>query len=197
MRYAIETVFKSLNYTPHKEELEYTLKFFSEERAEVRCLIEKLSWNATAEDQQEAVERLADELLPCEYIYLVLPDRYEIEVDDGHVKYYKQCTGKCMWENAAKTIVRIGWPKAEHIIVPLFLWLLDLNWPGGELIYNLILSLPQDVLERKVNEILADTQNYEHCEYEDLKEIIEEIYSIRHEIGDSSLSSETDPTDSE
>ena len=171
----IEIVFKSLNYTLTKEEYQRALHFFSDERTEMRDLIEKLSWNETEEVQRKAIDHLADGLFPSEYIYLVLPDKYTTCNSNNQIKYYKQGTGKSRWENAAKTIVKIGWPKVDKIIVPLFIWLLDPNWPGSELIYNFILSLPKNVLTYKINEILDNPENYAKHDYEELKELIEEM----------------------
>ena len=119
MAQEIKDLFKSLNYIITEEEYQRSLEFFSDQRCKVRSLIEKLSWYETDENQMNAINALATELLPCEYIYLVLPDKYTVSVIDDNIKYYKQGTGKSRWENAAKTIITLGWPKVDNIIVPL------------------------------------------------------------------------------
>ena len=171
----IEAIFNLLNYRPSKKELQQSLAFFGEERAEVRGMIEKLSWNESKEEQEKAIDYLSENLLPCEYIYLVLPDKYTVASNAHHTQYYKHRTGKARWENAAKMIVKIGWPKVDHILIPLFIWLIDPNWPGSKLIYDFLLSLPQHVLKSKMKEILENPQYYENSVYEDLKMQINDL----------------------
>lgn len=175
MLHEIKNVFKSLNYIITEEEYLSSLIFFSDDRQEIRNLIEKLSWEETDENQKNAIEELVVKLFPCEYIYLVLPDRYIVSNDSDGVKYYKQGTGKTRWENAAKTIIKLGWPKIDNIVVPLFIWLLDPNWPGSSIIYELIGSLPKNVFIEKSNIILDNPQNYSACDYNDLKALIAEM----------------------
>ncbi len=171
----IKDVFKSFNYNISDDAYQHALRFFSEERKSVREKIELLSWNETVEGQNMAIKELAVELLPCEYIYLVMPDRYVISEKGSGVTFYKQGTGKAKWENAAKTIIKLGWPKVDHIVVPLFMWLLDPNWPGSILIYEFIMSLPSDIFLSKIGEILNNPQNYTVSDYSDLSELIEEM----------------------
>lgn len=171
--------FQFYNYVLSDEEKVETLNFFSDKRSEIRELIDRLSWNETEYEQKKAIESLCLNLYPCEYIYLVMPDRYTINTINGKITYCKQHTGKSRWENAAKAIVSLGWPKVDHIIIPLFIWLLDPNWPGSELIYNFISLLPYDVLCNKTNQIINSPERYRPCDYEELIQIIEELKEDR------------------
>lgn len=175
MKYKIDEIFKFLNYIPDQEDYKDTLAFFSEDRKCVRDQIEKLSWNEEEEVQNHAICYLAKELRPCEYIFLILPDKYSSEVIDGNIQYFKHGTDKSRWGNAAKTIIQIGWPRIDGIIAPLLFWLLDPNWPGSEPIREFILSLPKNVLQEKFDTVLNNPQNYSPYDYEDLKSVIEEL----------------------
>lgn len=171
----IDYFFKEIYYMPSPEEYRCSLEFFSEERQHIREMFKKLSWDASEEDQAYAVEYLAENMLPSEYIYLVLADDYKMDFFNGELAYLKFGKDKGKWENAAKTIVKIGWPKVDRIIIPLFCWLLDPNWPGSFLIYQFLLSLPRDVLQAKMKEILDNPQWFKSYDYEDIKGQIEDL----------------------
>lgn len=174
--YTMKEWFQFINWHPTDQEYQMALAFFSDSRKCVREQFEKLSCLAPVQEQQYAIKYLSENLLPWEYIYLIMPDRYSVEASGDQPKYYKRRTGKERWENAAKTIAEIGFPKVSNIIVPLFMWLLDSNWPGSELIYNFILTLPRDILRAKTNEIINNPQNYSATEHKELQELIAEIY---------------------
>lgn len=172
MKYEIEKWFKFVNYSCSDISMSDTLDFFSQKRTSVFNMFGNLSWNTDIELQTKAIEYLAENLLPCEYIYLVMPDSFSLKPYNKNSKYYERSNGKEMWENAAKTIVKIGWPSTDNIIVPLFMWLLDSNWPGWDLIYDFLLSLPNDVLHKKIKQIIDNPELYEPCDYNDLCALI-------------------------
>ena len=169
MKYEIEKWFNFINWKPTEESLQNALLFFSNERQDVRSRFEKLSYYATDEEQEQAIHYLAVELLPDEYIYLIMAGDFSLTPYNDLNKYYTSNGGKERWENAAKVIIRIGWPKVDNIIIPLFIWLLDPNWPGSSLIYHFLLSLPRNILHDKMKEIINHPQNYDKTTYEDLK----------------------------
>lgn len=177
MKYEIEKWFSFVNYQCSEIELAKTLNFFSDERKEVFNQFENLSWYTDVDKQLYAIDYLSEELLPEEYIYLLLADRYTLEPYKKNEKYYTGNTGKERWENAAKTIIKIGWPRVDNIIVPLFVWLIDPNWPGSELIYSFLLSLPSDVLKKKMDEIINSRELYDASVYNDLRLQIENLKS--------------------
>ena len=183
MVWEIEKWFKFINYQCSEAELQKTLEFFSKEREEIRVQIDNLSWSVDFEKQQQAIDYLSTKLLPSEYVYLIMADKYQLKPFDNKTKYYRQATGKERWENAAKTIVKIGWPKVDSIIVPMFMWLLDPNWPGSEMIYDFMFTLPKDVLNEKIKLVLDNPQNYDHYNYLDLKEHLILLSEIINENG--------------
>lgn len=178
MKYEIEKLFKLVNYKYSEEELDSTLSFFSKSRDEVRMQFDNLSWNADKESQECAIQYLAKNLLPCEYILLVFADKHNINPYNPLEKYYKFNEGKSLWENAAKTIIKIGWPQIDNILIPLFMWIIDPNWPGSLLINDFLMTLPETVFISKVKEILSNSQDYDPCIYTELKEAIEEMCDV-------------------
>ena len=60
----IQDFFKKVSYSVTQEEYQTALEFFSEERRHIRDKIEMLSWDASNEHQQLAVEYLANHMLP-------------------------------------------------------------------------------------------------------------------------------------
>ena len=165
--------FSLLNYKPSEYEFLQSMSFFSKKRTCVRIMMEQLSSQESIAEQETAIKYLTDNLLPAELIYLVLPPRYAIDSFNKGTIFLAHIGEKSRWENAAKVIINIGWPKVDHILVPLFLWLLDPNWPGSQLIYNFLLTLPIDVLCRKMKTIIANPHHYKPYDYEDLMERIE------------------------
>lgn len=171
----IDNFFQEVYYMPSDEEYRRSLGFFSNERNHIRDMFKKLSWDVSEDEQAYAVDYLAKNMLPSEYIYLVFANDYKMDYLNEELAYLKFGKDKGKWENAAKTIVKIGWPKVEHIIIPLFCWLLDPNWPGSALIYQFLLSLPRDVLQAKMKETLNNPQLFKSYDYEDLKGQIEDL----------------------
>lgn len=169
MKYEIEKWFEFLNWKLTEEEMKQTLSFFSNDRKHVREQFDNLSWYASEKDQLYAIDYLSSHLFPHEYIYLILPQKLELIPCNNTSKYYSAEGGKERWENAAKTILQIGWPKADNIIVPLFIWLLDPNWPGSKQIYDFLLSLPRDKLRQKMEKIITDPEAYDEFTFADLK----------------------------
>lgn len=171
----IQDFFKEVSYIVTPEEYQTALEFFTEERRNIREKIEMLSWDASEEDQQIAVEYLAKHMLPSEYIYLVFADRYGIENLNGKLSCVKYRKDKSKWEKAAETIVKIGWPNIESIIIPIFYLLLDPNWPGSLLIYNFLLTLPKNVLYAQMKRIVDNPQWFEQIDYKDLLGQIDDL----------------------
>ncbi len=181
MTYNIEKWFRRLNYKYTEEELQKTLQFFSESRSEVRRQYENLSWYAEEHAQEQAVSYLAENLLPCEYIFLVFGGKHSLAPYDPQEKYYEGGLQKAYWDNTARTVVKIGWPKVDKIIVPLFQWTIDPNWPGSEMIREFLISLPKEVFDEKVKEILDNPQCYKEYDYKDIKDQIEDMRKDRDE----------------
>lgn len=168
MRYEIEKWFQFINW-PHSDiNMQKALHFFSKEREAVRAQFDKLSWYADKAEQTFAIQYLSDNLMPDEYVYLIMPSQLSLLPYNNNKKYFFPQGGKERWENAAKTVVKIGWPKVGNIIIPLFVWLIDPNWPGSNIIYNFLLALPKNILKSKMIEILNNSNRYDNLLYGDL-----------------------------
>ena len=50
--------------------------------------------------------------------------------------------GIYLWENCAKIITSKSDDELEQYIIPMFEWLKDMNWPGAEIIYERLKSMP-------------------------------------------------------
>ena len=97
----------------------------------IKELMLQLNWNNTEEIQELAIKSLA-------------------QLDDLDLTILLQPAlpyGKDYWENSAKVLFIIGYPKIKNIIPGLFEWLQDMNWPGALIVKELLLHLPIDVLK--------------------------------------------------
>ena len=171
----IQDFFKEVSYIVTPEEFQAALNFFSVEREHIRNKVDMLSWDASDDDQQHAIDYLSKHMLPTEYIYLIFAGSYGIENLSGNPSCVKYCIDKSKWGNAAETIIKIGWPNIEPIIIPIFYLLLDLNWPGSLSIYNYLLTLPQDVLYTQMKKIVDNPQWFKQMDYQDLKWQIDDL----------------------
>lgn len=53
---------------------------------------------------------------------------------------------KSTWENAAKVLVHIGYPRIQPIVFELIDWLQDINWPGAIQIIDLLTTVDKKKL---------------------------------------------------
>jgi len=79
---------------------------------DVMKLISKLDCNGDIYAQEDAIKQLT-------------------QIDDKFVSLLVQPMDKKYWENSAKVLKAIGYPKNKDAISGLFQWLKDLNWPGA------------------------------------------------------------------
>ena len=92
--------------------------------------ISNLNWNKSRVTQQKAIDRLVK--MRGSHRYLVLPKRM----------YHKD-----LWENAAIVLSKKGINQIEDIIIDLFYWFQDLNWPGVDIIASLLKNIPKPFLD--------------------------------------------------
>lgn len=88
-----------------------------------------LSWKAPLDSQKRVINELASMVSLNPNIFI-------------------QPLSKEYWENAAKVLRKIGYPRIEGSIPGLFSWLQDMNWPGAVLVMELLNSLPKDAIIR-------------------------------------------------
>jgi hypothetical protein len=94
----------------------------------IDVLIKQLNWDNPAEIQEEAIKKLTK---------IDIPDLTAL---------LQPVFGKNYWENSAKVLLKIGYPKIKNIIPGLFEWLQDMNWPGALIVREILLNLPKDAL---------------------------------------------------
>jgi len=99
-----------------------------------------LNWNASLESQKRAINDLAS-------------------MANINPNTLVQPIGKEYWENAAKVLVEIGYPRIEVAIPGLFVWLQDLNWPGAIIVMELLKSIPKDVIIRHLESAANEAVN--------------------------------------
>lgn len=110
----------------------------------LKKLIDDLDWNKPIEIQEKAIKNL-ENILEKDLCKLIQPK------------------SKYCWENAAKVINIIGYPKIKPIIPDLFEWLKDLNWPGAVIIVNTLKNIESDEINEFIKEALikAELENDE------------------------------------
>lgn len=86
-----------------------------------------LSWNLPLDIQEKAVAEIAS-------------------IVDLNLKDLLQPIGKEYWENAAKVLFRIGYPKIKGEIPGLIIWLEDINWPGSTTVMEILGTIPISIL---------------------------------------------------
>jgi hypothetical protein len=101
----------------------------------VNMLISKLDWNTQIDCQQNAIEQLQ-------------------QINDKYVMLLVQPMEKKYWENSAKILNSIGYPRNKLAIPGLLKWLQDLNWPGAliamETLQNIDIRVLLPHLERAI-----------------------------------------------
>lgn len=93
----------------------------------VMKLINKLDCNGDIDSQEDAIKQLT-------------------QIDDEFVLLLVQPMDKKYWENSAKVLKAIGYPKNKNAISGLFHWLKDLNWPGAWTAFETLQSIELAVL---------------------------------------------------
>lgn len=90
-------------------------------------ILKNLSWNTSIKEQNIAINEIAS-------------------MNNINLNELLQPMDKEYWENAAKVLSIIGYPRIEVVIQGLFRWLQDLNWPGAMIVMDLIKTIPRNVV---------------------------------------------------
>ncbi|UYZ37905.1 DUF5071 domain-containing protein [Clostridium beijerinckii] len=80
---------------------------------DINVLINKLDWNTPIDSQKEAINKL-------------------LSIDNNDVGLLIQPMEQKYWDNSAKVLKKIGYPRNKLAIPGLLEWLQDLNWPGAQ-----------------------------------------------------------------
>lgn len=88
---------------------------------------------------------------------------------------------KAYWENAALVLREIGYPKIRLVIPELLEWLADLNWPGANTIFELLLTVDNEVLtDNLVNALKKARDRNDFIWIDAMKELLEAKGIERH-----------------
>ena len=95
---------------------------------------------------------------------------------------------KALWENSAKVLFKIGFPKVNAIFEDLFIWLQDLNWPGCNIIVNLFKNANRNDLINNIEKVAKIAiSNSDEMWIGGLKVLIKEIDIKENEFDDKEL----------
>lgn len=94
-------------------------------------LIENLSWKKNSDENETAIRCLS--LSISDLRKLIIPERKDI------------------WENAARVLKNIGYPRITVVFSDLLLWLQDMTWPGAITIFELLKEVPAGALVTEFN----------------------------------------------
>jgi hypothetical protein len=83
-----------------------------------------LNWNLPLDIQDDAVCKMASMI-------------------DINPKDLLQPVSKEYWENAAKVLLKMGYPRIREAIPGLLIWLQDINWPGSNEVMELLKTIPK------------------------------------------------------
>ena len=110
----------------------------------IEKLIDDLDWNKPIEIQENAIKNLEN-------------------ISEKDLCKLIQPKSKYCWENAAKVINKIGYPKIKPIMPELFEWIKDLNWPGAVIIVDTLRNIEIGEINEFIKEALikAELENDE------------------------------------
>ncbi len=66
---------------------------------------------------------------------------------------------KAYWKGAAQALKRIGYPRVRGILPGLLAWLQDMNWPGADYIFELLLSVDDETLIAHLKDVLRKARD--------------------------------------
>lgn len=99
-----------------------------------------LNWNLPLDIQDDAICKMASMI-------------------DLNPKDLLQPVSKEYWGNAAKVLLKMGYPRIREAIPGLLIWLQDINWPGSNEVMELLRTIPKaefvPFLEDTVKEALS------------------------------------------
>ncbi len=95
---------------------------------DINLLIRSLDWDTPAEIKEAAMKELE-------------------KLDEDNLSVLLQPNGKGCWENAAILLRTIGYPRIRKILPGLFEWLQDVNWPGADIVIEILANInKKDIL---------------------------------------------------
>lgn len=127
--------------------------------------LEMLSWNKTEGEQQQAIRNL-------------------ISIENSHLVKLVQPNNKDCWDNAARVLTKIKYPRIKYIIPELLAWLKDINWPGALEIRELLCTVPKsELLGHLVDSILEAKKTDDDMWLYWLKDLVDKMGINREDFG--------------
>ena len=90
-------------------------------------LLENLSWEMPKEVQEKTIKEI-------------------VTLKELNLEELLQPIDKKYWKNCAEVLYEIGYPKIKKIIPGLLIWLQDINWPGANIVIELLMKVPKNEL---------------------------------------------------
>ena len=103
----------------------------------IEDLVDSLDWHEDQARQNEAVGLL-----------VAAGDRLDLSL-------MLQSGSKSRWENQARVLRLVGYPRFRAIIPGMLEWLQDLNWPGSQEILQALTDAPKDELVSHVSKAVG------------------------------------------
>lgn len=129
----------------------------------LETLIACLSWNENPARQNEAVA-----------VLVAAGDRLDLSL-------ILQTGDKSRWQNEARILLMLGYPRFIEVIPSMLEWLQDLSWPGSEEIVEALAGMPKDELAGHIAKAV---------EHALVKKDTEWLVGLRHLAREASLAPE-------
>jgi Domain of unknown function (DUF5071) len=126
-------------------------------------IIDCLSWNEDPVGQNEAIALL-----------VAAGERLDLSL-------VLQKGDKSCWQNEARVIQELGYPRFREVVPAMLEWLQDLNWPGANEIVEALAGMPKDDLVGYISQA---------AEYAMEKGDDEWLFGLQHLVRESSLAAE-------
>lgn len=124
---------------------------------DIQKLLEDLSWDNPKDVVDTAINKL-------------------LQIDDEQVTVLLQPVNKSCWENAAKVLKMMGYPKNELALPGLLDWIRDMNWPGAQIAKEILFAIDKMILIPLVEDAVRKAYFEEDFIWiAGLREIVEEI----------------------
>lgn len=136
------------------------------EKREAEELIKALKWDVNEDEQKIAFDKLA----------YIEPELVEVLL---------QPINKDYWENAAKVLKLIGYPRNKLAIPGLLEWLQDMNWPGAIEAKEALMEVEKNILIPYIEKALLNAKEQDDTVWIAwIKELIIELHITEQDFSD-------------
>lgn len=82
-----------------------------------------------------------------------------IDEDNLYMLLQPRCN-KDYWENSAILIKQLGYPRIKSIIPGLLEWIQDMNWPGAQIVFEVLRDIEKKDLQVYIEEALEEALSH-------------------------------------